>query len=410
MAKKTKPSTTKEATSNMAPDKIQRSLQEFLITRFIVVLFVSATIARLTDVLVYFLYSHIKTLFYLDELNLTGSGLVISFTIVSRLLLAASKNFFPTIAPLIRTFFLDSVLEDSITPASIKNYGALVVGPYYVALFFIFVILLAIAIAPYIIGIVWYFKAISHEVQKLRDYDYNQRLEYERQRNLMLANLAHDIKTPVTTVVGYSKALADGIVPTEKVPDYLQTINSKSMRISDLINMLFDYSKIDSIGFELHPSNIDIGELVLNCLAECYTDFEEHGINLDIRVPEEKMPLCADSEQLTRVIHNLLSNAIKYIGDGDTVIVSMAVPSDKYPDYRIAVSDNGTPIDDELAEHIFEPFARGDSTRSTTGGSGLGLSIAKRIVELHGGTLLLNNHPKHAMTKTFIIKLPVTDR
>ena len=185
----------------------------------------------------------------------------------------------------------------------------------------------------------------------------------------------------------------------EKRQEYLQAIYAKSMRMSELVTMLFEYIKMDSEGFALHKEKTDVCELLREVIAMMYTDFEEKGMELEIEIPDKLDSIELDKSQMTRVITNILNNALKYNDAGTKVSVTLD------EEYRICIADTGRNIEPELAEHIFEPFSRGDKARSTRGGSGLGLSIARKIVEMHGGKIWLRTSPKNGYTKAFIIEL-----
>ncbi|MBQ6807408.1 MAG: HAMP domain-containing histidine kinase [Lachnospiraceae bacterium] len=271
---------------------------------------------------------------------------------------------------------------------------------YQFAVVIIYLGLLVVTLLPYAIAAFWYYKIISKKVKELMEEEKRRKEEYDRQRNLLLSDIAHDIKTPITTVCGYARALSDHVVRDEqKREEYLQAIYAKSLRMSDLITLLFEYVKLDSSGFELHKERSDIGELLRENVALLYSDFEEKGIELAVDIPEKKFPFEMDKIQMGRAIGNIMTNMVKYNDKGNKVSVSLS------DSYRIRIADNGVPIEDELAEHIFEPFARGDEARSTKGGTGLGLSIASKIVEMHGGVLKLERNCKDGYVKAFHIVL-----
>jgi len=271
-------------------------------------------------------------------------------------------------------------------------------------MFFLFII----TISPYIIGGVWFLNCVWNKVTELVLHDRKKAKEYEEKRNLLLSDIAHDIKTPITAMSGYAKALSDGLVPEEKQREYLQSIYTKSMRVSDLINMMFEYIKLDSAGYSLSLAKEDVTELTRIVAAECYQDFEEAGIEFEIEISDTPCIMEVDKLQLSRVITNLLNNAVKYLNPGNTVKLQLIDNYDKHL-YRntvqIRVADDGEQISDELADDIFTPFSRGDQARSTKGGNGLGLSIAYKIIELHKGTLVLDRNPRDGFTKAFVINL-----
>ena len=133
-----------------------------------------------------------------------------------------------------------------------------------------------------------------------------------------------------------------------------------------------------------------------------YADFEERSIALTVEIPEIPVPYNLDKIQIMRAVTNLLTNAVRYGTEGGKTLVRLA-------ENTITVADDGMQIDEELAEHIFEPFSRGDKARTTGGGSGLGLSIASKIVEMHGGELKLDCNYGHGYTKAFHIIFDLED-
>jgi len=271
---------------------------------------------------------------------------------------------------------------------------------YQVAVIFIFLILLAVTLLPYLISAYWYYRAVSGKMKELLAEEKERKDAYDRQRNLLLSDIAHDIRTPLTTVCGYARALVDDMVmQEEKKKEYLRAIYAKSLRMDDLIALLFEYVKMDSDGFSLHKEKADLGELLRENIALLYADFEENGIELEIGIPERAFPCEIDKVQMGRAITNILTNAVRYNEKGTKVCVSLNEA------YQLCIADNGTPIEDELAGHIFEPFTRGDEARSTSGGSGLGLSISERIVRMHGGELRLERQCPDGMVKAFVISL-----
>ena len=183
-------------------------------------------------------------------------------------------------------------------------------------------------------------------------------------------------KTPITTVAGYVQALNDGMVEDpEKQKQYLESIRKKSLEMSELITLLFNYVKLDSEGFDLKKERINITELVLQLVAGAYTDMEEAGMIPDIDIPEEADYAEIDKMQFSRAFTNLLMNAIKHNEAGTSIKISMK----KQLSYLvIKVMDSGERIDLELAQQLFDPFVMGDESRNSRGGSGLGLSVSKK--------------------------------
>lgn len=266
-----------------------------------------------------------------------------------------------------------------------------------VLLLLLFMMLL-VSLLPYIVGAFLYYKIVTNKVNELLERDKEQRRQFDRKRNLLLSDIAHDIKTPITTICGYSRALADGVVTEEKQQEYLDAIYAKSMRMSDLITLLFEYVKLDSEGYALQKEEGDFAELVRESTALLYADFEEKAMQVDIRVPENPVPYEMDKLQMGRAVTNLLTNAIRYGRQGGKVLIQLE-------EGVLTVADDGMEIEPEFAEHIFEPFSRADKARSTKGGSGLGLSISAKVVQMHGGSLELHTDYGKGYTKAFMIRL-----
>ena len=205
-----------------------------------------------------------------------------------------------------------------------------------------------------------------------------------KEQNLMYAAIAHDLKTPMTSVQGFAKALSEGKVSDEEKKEIYDIIYAKSNTMNDMINTLFEYSKLGTQEYKPIPESFDICSLVRDIAAENYTEFEEHGIELDIDIPDEPIMCMLDKKLFGRVINNLLGNANKYNHTGKEVGIKLYKDSDNVV---IEVTDDGEAIDEEFVPRMFEAFARGDKTRKTDGGTGLGLGISRKIVEKHKGTL-----------------------
>lgn len=259
--------------------------------------------------------------------------------------------------------------------------------------------LLLIRMLPYLVGTFCYLRIVSGQFDELLMQEEAQKLARDQRRNLMLSDIAHDIKTPITTICGYSKALSEGIVEEKDRQPYLDAIYEKAMRMDELLTLLFEYVKLESEGFAMHKEPGDLAEFTREITAHLYADFEDRDMELVLEIPEEKVPFEMDRLQFGRAITNLLTNAVRYGKAGGRVLVRLC-------ESELTVADDGEPIDPDFAAHIFEPFTRGDKARSTNGGSGLGLGIAKKIVEMHGGRLLLNQRFGEGYTKAFQIRLP----
>ena len=267
-----------------------------------------------------------------------------------------------------------------------------------------FVLTLVLFVIPIVLTALWFSKIVAEEVEKNARQKEELREKYEKARNLMLSDIAHDLRTPITTIGGYAKALNDGLVTSdEKRKEYLEAIENKSERMNDLITLLFDYVRLDSENYQLRLEKTDIAELLRENAAFLYADIEEKEMEFEIKIPEEPIFFEIDRLQFSRVITNLINNALKHNKPGTKI--GIALEEDKKSGIlEIVVSDNGDMISPLVAEHIFEPFTMADSSRESKGGSGLGLSIVKKIVEMHGWTITLHQDFER-QEKSFVIKI-----
>lgn len=378
----------------------KKSLKWFLIHYFLIILlciYISEELISLLYRLVVF--PGLVSLFEMQQITISGNGNVFIFMI--QLLLYYLVSFLPKGTSDYLQSFLTKLfgigLQFEVTsPLYQGRWAALLTVSFLLLLLF----LLAFSLLPYIAGTLCYYKIVTGKVNELLEEEKERQLNYERRRNLLLSDIAHDIKTPITTICGYSKALSEGVAQEEKRMDYLNAIYGKALRIDELITLLFEYVKLDSEGYILHKEPGDLAELLRETIAAHYADFEEKQIALTIDIPDDSLPCEMDSLQIGRAITNLLTNALRYGREKGKVLVRLR-------DDVLTVADDGKPIDPDFAERIFDPFSREDSSRRTKEGSGLGLSISAKIVEMHGGELLLNQEFGEGYTKAFQIRLPV---
>lgn len=219
----------------------------------------------------------------------------------------------------------------------------------------------------------------------------------DKQKNMLFANMAHDLKTPITTIQSYTKALADGIIDCpEKQKDYIDTIYSKSIIMNDLIDRLFEYVKLNGEADILQTEKTDVAELLRNCIASIYSEYEEHDIKMNLEIPETSVILDVDKLEIQRVFSNLLINILNHNENGIRVLVKMEL------DGTAVFADSGNTIPDELEANLFQPFVKGDSSRKSGKGNGLGLSLAKLVMKKHAGNLeYVKNYENY--TKAFIV-------
>ncbi len=231
-----------------------------------------------------------------------------------------------------------------------------------------------------------------------------ERRSLEEDRQKMLADISHDLKTPITVIQGYSKAIADGIVSEEQQEKYLHAIEKKSERLSDLINSFYEYSKLEHPEYHLTKKKGNIVEYLREYLAAKYEEIDLAGFELEINLPECPIITEYDDKELVRVFENIISNSLKHNEKGTEIYVSMGTQEKRV---WICLGDNGKGIPEDLKENVFKPFAVGDESRTTKEGSGLGMAIAKRIVEAHGGFIELveSKNPKYRTLYKIILPI-----
>lgn len=228
----------------------------------------------------------------------------------------------------------------------------------------------------------------------------NKRLTNEK--NKMLADISHDLKTPLTVISGYATALHDGLIKPEQVNDYLRIIYQKSNRVADLINQFYEYSKLEHPEYNFELTKLNVAEFLRELLVDLIDELNVNGYEVEVNFPDDEVGFIKANEmQLKRVFENLISNTVAHTAKGTLLSFDMGCTSEKV---LIRYQDNGGGISPEVADRIFEPFVVDDPAR-TKAGSGLGLSIAKKIVEYHGGTIILEKYTSNETS--YLITLPL---
>lgn len=208
----------------------------------------------------------------------------------------------------------------------------------------------------------------------------------EKENRELISNISHDLKTPITAVKGYVEGIMDGVADTpEKMDRYVRTIYNKTNEMDHLINELTFYSKIDTNRIPYTFSKLNVEDYFADCSEEVGLELETRGIELVYaNYVEKDVMVIADGGQIRRVIHNIISNAIKYM-DKPKGIIQIRI-KDVGDFIQIEIEDNGKGIGPKDLPYIFDRFYRTDVSRnSSKGGSGIGLSIVKKILEDHGG-------------------------
>lgn len=224
------------------------------------------------------------------------------------------------------------------------------------------------------------------EMRKRLKESTEEKILMDKENKELISNISHDLKTPITAVKGYVEGIMDGVADTpEKMNRYVRTIYNKTNEMDHLINELTFYSKIDTNRIPYTFSKLNVEDYFSDCAEELGLEMETKGIELVYaNYVEKDVQVIADGEQIRRVIHNIVSNAIKYM-EKPKGIIQLRV-KDVGDFIQVEIEDNGKGIAAKDLPYIFDRFYRTDVSRnSSKGGSGIGLSIVKKIMEDHGG-------------------------
>ena len=233
----------------------------------------------------------------------------------------------------------------------------------------------------------------------------NEKVEYDKRSKELISNISHDLKTPITAIKGYVEGIMDGVADTpEKMERYIRTIYNKANDMDNLINELTLYSKIDSNRIPYNFSTISVNDYFDDCAADLKIDIESRGVQFDyLNYVDGKVKIIADAEQLKRVINNIVSNALKYMNKSQKQIHLRVKDVGDF--VQVEIEDNGKGIGTKELPYIFERFYRTDASRnSETGGSGIGLSIVKKIIEEHGGKIWATSKEGTGTIMYFVIR------
>lgn len=222
----------------------------------------------------------------------------------------------------------------------------------------------------------------------------------ERQKNELITNVAHDLRTPLTTIVGYLELIKDDTaLSKEDVHKYSGIAYEKSIRLQEMMDDLFEFTKLDNADIKLNKSMINLSGLIMQMTDEFYPSFKDCNITPIVNLPEENIYVQGDGQLLARVFDNLISNALKY-GYHNTDLKIEVSGDKKYA--TVKVINHGDTIAPEDIPLLFNKFYRTDSSRnSKTGGTGLGLAITKNIVDLHHGDISVTSDDQ---ITTFIVR------
>lgn len=258
----------------------------------------------------------------------------------------------------------------------------------------VLILYFAATILVLVLGVIIFVRLVSKKIEK-------ESIRYSQERSMLFANITHDLKTPITTIMGFSKALYDDkIIDETEKKELLNSIYGKSKKVNELLDLMFQYTKLDGLDYGIKLQEQDVGRLIKEVIALHYNEFEEKNIEINIEIPGKSIKRNLDNVEFSRAISNLLINAYRHNKSGNKVVIRL----EEDEGIRILVADNGENIDDEMKEAIFNPFMCGDESRSSKGGSGLGLAITKKIVEKHGGRIFIDSDID-GYTKGFVVQL-----
>lgn len=244
--------------------------------------------------------------------------------------------------------------------------------------------------------------AFNFMARKLRDSE-KKRMIMENERMQLFSHIAHDLKTPMTTISGYAGALASGMVEElDKQQEYYLAMKAKSGQMNQLIDQLLSYSKLGMPQYRMNFVKVDLAELLRVSCAALFGEVESKQMKLELRLPDKPIFYMADSLETTRAIGNLLTNAIRHNPAGSLLFVGIAEEPGRV---EIQVADNGVVIPEAIAGNLFEPFVSGSDSRSAGSGTGLGLAIVKKVMEQHSGEVDLLDAPS-PYTKMFVLRFP----
>lgn len=225
----------------------------------------------------------------------------------------------------------------------------------------------------------------------------------EKSKDELITNVSHDLRTPLTSIIGYLGLIEDKQYQNEEdILKYTHIAYSKAKQMKNLVDDLFEYTKVQQHGAPVNIMRVDLDQLLEQLTASFALEAERRGIEISSKVVPNPLMIEADPEKLGRVFNNLVANAFKY-GNGASYIRITA--HQEQANVVVKVANDGTPIPQEAQSHLFERFYRAEASRSrATGGTGLGLAIVKSIVDLHHGQVTVTSDENET---AFIVTLPL---
>ena len=230
---------------------------------------------------------------------------------------------------------------------------------------------------------------LAYEINEIV-VSYESRLSIVRQteeiNRQLMTSLSHDVRTPLTTLIGYLDAAYKGLVTGKDRDDYIEIARRKAHDLKEYIDVLFDWFKLNSDEFALEIQSVEDAELTRNILIDWIPIFEDKQVDYDIDIPEQPVRVRLDTDSYMRIINNLIQNVIAH-SHADKIKISLSKQGNNL---RLLLADNGVGIEKEDLKHIFERLYKCDKGRSEKG-SGLGLSIVHQLVEKMGGNITVES-------------------
>ena len=247
---------------------------------------------------------------------------------------------------------------------------------------------------------------IAYEINEIV-VSYENRLSVVRQaeeaNRQLMTSLSHDVRTPLTTLLGYLDAAHKGIVAGKEREDYIETARRKAHELKEYIDVLFDWFKLNSNEFALEPESVEAAELTRNILIDWIPVFEDRQLDYSIDISEQPVRVRLDTDGYMRILNNIIQNVIAH-SHADRIEISL---SKQGGNMKLLLADNGVGIEKEDLKHIFERLYKCDKGRSEKG-SGLGLSIVHQLAEKMGGSITAESQPGKGTAFTLIF--PLDDR
>ena len=326
------------------------------------------------------------------------------------------------------------VYEDGVATHVVRFYSDITEARGAIAMAYVEVVLVSLIAVLIAIIVVYYttmrltrpFLEINEIVQKYSKGDYNVRIpissideatqlaisfnamadqlkDLEATRRSFVANVSHELRSPLTSMKGFLEAMQDGTIAPEDYEKYIEIVLSETKRMAVMVNDLLDLARIESGRTALKLEIFDINELIRRTLITFEARIYEHHINVDVKFAQEQYYVEADSAQISQVLRNIIDNAIKYSPDDTKLrLATYAMRREIY----VSIQDSGPGIPEEDIPHVFDRFYKVEKAHTPTkqSGTGLGLSIVKRIIDQHNQTITLKSARGKGSTFTFTLK------